>query len=457
MQNVYRTHFPQMVSHILMLGLSVFFLIGTSASLSLLIIPCFLSYYLVGPYLNRKALLYQKLVTQKRMEYNRKLYDSFTAMSELRAQSAESWDFARFEQKQNEMNGTHYRFMLFNTLRWLFRSMAIYAGALVMMIAGARLIQTGELTIGAFIAFTFYYSRVMLDMTSLLRNMIEQRMAIAQAERVYRFMLEQPAVEEPDNPVQLPAVSGELRFEHVCFQYDRGERILDGFQLTVRPGERIALVGQSGGGKSTLMKLIGRFYDPTDGVIKLDGVPISRLSFKQLREQIGIVFQETYLYGGSIRENIRFGNPEATDEQVEAAAEAAYAHDFIMSFPEGYETRVGERGVKLSGGQKQRIAIARMLIKNPTVVLLDEAMSALDNASEREVKLALQRLLAGKTVIAIAHRLSTIEDYDRIAVLDGGRIAEIGSYEELMRRRGLLVELVEGERKQEGEATCAAV
>jgi ATP-binding cassette subfamily B protein/subfamily B ATP-binding cassette protein MsbA len=204
-------------------------------------------------------------------------------------------------------------------------------------------------------------------------------------------------------------------------------------------------VGFSGSGKTTLMKLIGRFYDPAEGEIRLDGIPIRNLKLEDLRNAIGYVFQETYLFGSSVKDNIRFGKPDATDEEVIEAAKAAFAHDFIMALPDGYDTIVGERGIKLSGGQRQRISIARMIIKQPAIVLLDEATSALDNVSEREVQRALDNVLAGRTVIAIAHRLSTVKHFDRIVFVKDGRVAEIGSYEELIARRGLLYELEQGE------------
>jgi ATP-binding cassette subfamily B protein/subfamily B ATP-binding cassette protein MsbA len=214
--------------------------------------------------------------------------------------------------------------------------------------------------------------------------------------------------------------------------------------LHVQAGERVALVGTSGNGKSTLLKLVCRFYDPTVGVITLDGVPLTQLPLSQLRQSIGYVFQETYLFGTSVRENIRFGRPQATDAEVEAAAKAAYAHDFIEQLPEGYATYVGERGIKLSGGQRQRIAIARMFVKNPAIVLLDEATSALDNVSEAEVQRALDALLVGRTTLTVAHRLTTIKDYDRIIVIDEGRQVESGKYDELLLQRGAFYRLQEG-------------
>lgn len=209
--------------------------------------------------------------------------------------------------------------------------------------------------------------------------------------------------------------------------------------------EKGSLVGASGSGKSTLFKLIGRFYDPDEGEILLDGVSLRELSLGQLRDAVGYVFQETYLFGTTIRENIRFGNPDASDDAIVQAAKAARAHEFIMQFPDGYETIVGERGIKLSGGQKQRIAIARMIVKNPRIVLLDEATSALDQINEAEVRAALETLLEGRTTIAAAHRLSTIQDYDRIVFVEQGRVAEVGSYTELMACRGRFYRLSQGE------------
>src|SRR5690606_15208483 len=234
-------------------------------------------------------------------------------------------------------------------------------------------------------------------------------------------------------------------FDNVSFGYQDRPGVIRHFSLDIQPGEKVAFVGFSGGGKTTLMKLIGRFYDPDEGEIRLDGVPIRDLPLADLRNAIGYVFQETYLFGSSVKENIRFGKPNATDEEIIEAAKAAFAHDFIMALPDGYDTIVGERGIKLSGGQRQRIAIARMIIKQPAVVLLDEATSALDNVSEREVQRALDNVLAGRTVSAIDHRLSTVKHFDRIVFIKDGRIAEIGSYDELIARRGLLYELEQGE------------
>jgi ATP-binding cassette subfamily B protein/subfamily B ATP-binding cassette protein MsbA len=274
---------------------------------------------------------------------------------------------------------------------------------------------------------------------------IDQRVVLQQAERLHDFIKRAPDVMEPSKPIRLPRIRGDIHFQRVSFGYDQSSSILNEFELHIQAGEKVALVGGSGNGKSTILKLVGRFYDPVEGNISLDGVSLRELSFEQLRGAIGMVFQETYLYGVSIIENIRFGNPEATDEQVIEAAKAAYAHEFIESLPEGYNTILGERGARLSGGQKQRIAIARMFVKNPTIVLLDEATSALDNASELEVQKALGALLDGRTTITVAHRLSTVKHYDRIVLIEEGKNFEEGTYDELMSRQGRFYLLVEGE------------
>ncbi|MNC26173.1 putative multidrug export ATP-binding/permease protein [compost metagenome] len=279
----------------------------------------------------------------------------------------------------------------------------------------------------------------------MITLMNEQRVLLYQAETLYEFSRKEPEITEPLSPIHLPLVKGEIRFENVSFHYPGRSNVFESLNLKFRPGEKTAIVGTSGNGKTTMLKLINRFYDPREGEILLDGVPLKDISLELLRELIGYVSQETYLFGYSIAENIRFGKPDATDEEIVLAAKSAYAHDFITRLPDGYETLVGERGGNLSGGQKQRISLARMFIKNPAIILLDEATSSLDNISEMEVKMALSQLRKGRTTVVVAHRLSTIMDADTICVLDKGKVVETGTYQELLDKRGVFHKLVNGE------------
>jgi ATP-binding cassette subfamily B protein/subfamily B ATP-binding cassette protein MsbA len=401
--------------------------------------------------LERKASVSGKEMSQNRIEENQKAYESVSAAMELRAFSAHGWDMNRYNEKVTAHNRSMIRTYWYAYLRGTNRRLTYYAGAIAVFIYGYHLIQNDLLTVGGFVSFLLYYFAAMHRLTAVVTSVTEQKVLMYQAEKLHQFIRRKPLVEPPAEPVRRDSIQGEIRFERVSFSYDYGRPVLKEMDLVVRPGQRVALVGQSGCGKSTALKLIGRFYDPDSGSVRIDGILVRELSPDSLGHALGYVFQDTYLFGASVKENIRFGQPDATDEEVELAAKAAYAHDFITELPDGYDTLVGERGVRLSGGQKQRISIARMFIKNPAVVLLDEATSALDNTSEREVKLALDRLLADRTVIAVAHRLTTISDFDAIAMMEDGRVIEFGTYEELIAAGGAFKQLAEGEapRKEE--------
>ena len=242
-------------------------------------------------------------------------------------------------------------------------------------------------------------------------------------------------------------MKGEICFDRVNFTYDDSKEVLHDINLTIQPGEKLALVGPSGGGKSTICHLIPNFYKLDSGEIRIDGTPIDKITFASLRKNIGIVQQDVFLFNGSIRENIAYGDLSASEEQVMEAAKRANIHDYVMSLPEGYETNIGERGIKLSGGQKQRLSIARVFLKNPAILILDEATSALDNTTEALIQNALDELCQGRTTIVVAHRLSTIKNADEIAVITKGRIAEKGSHEELLAQGGIYKGLYESQFK----------
>jgi ATP-binding cassette, subfamily B, bacterial len=310
--------------------------------------------------------------------------------------------------------------------------------ALVYWFAGYTIAQgDAAITIGTVVAFTTLQTRLFFPLQSLLSVGIDIQTSLALFHRIFEYLDLPVDIAERARPVEVDAVGGELRFENVSFGYDAdGPPTLDAIDLVVPAGTTTAIVGETGSGKTTMGYLVARLYDATSGRITLDGVDVRDVSFASLARTIGLVSQETYLFHATVRENLRFAKPDATDAELEQAARAAQIHDLIASLPEGYDTVVGERGYRFSGGEKQRIAIARTVLRNPPVLVLDEATSALDNETERAVQEALDRLAEGRTTLAIAHRLSTIRDADEIVVLDGGRITERGTHAELLAHGG---------------------
>jgi ATP-binding cassette subfamily B protein len=323
-------------------------------------------------------------------------------------------------------------------------SSAGYAAAALVFWYGGRLVAQGELTAGELTSFLVYTLFVGFSLGALADLWADFMKALGAAERVFELLDRAPQIPLSGGDT-LAHVSGQVNFQAVHFSYPSRPdvTVLHALTLDVRPGERVALVGPSGSGKSTVAALLARFYDPNQGEVRLDGVPLTRLDPQWLRRQIGTVAQEPLLFSTSVADNIRYGRPEATDAEVEAAARAANAHDFISAFPEGYRTRVGERGVQLSGGQKQRVAIARALLKNPRILILDEATSALDAESEHLVREALERLMRGRTTLIIAHRLSTVVGADRVLVVERGVITQAGTHSELYACEGTYRRLVE--------------
>ena len=435
-------------------GIAILFVLDWRLSLVMLaIIPAVV---LAGAYFGRKLRGISRDFQDALADANSSAEEALTGVRVVKSFTAEGLESRRYARGIDRSYTTAVRRARIRALFVPSIIMAMFIGIGIVLWYGSRLVLSGTLPPGNLLAFLFLTVTVagsIGNFTSLYSQLQE---SFGASRRIFELLDEQSDLGEKDAPTRLEAVRGRVQFEGVDFRYgDRGEDwVLQGVGLEARPGEVVALVGPSGAGKSTLVSLIPRFYDPSEGRILLDGVDLRDLGLLELRAHIGIVPQETQLFSGSVRENIRYGRPEATDAEVQAAAEAANAHEFIEGFPEGYETVVGERGVKLSGGQRQRIAIARALLKDPRILILDEATSSLDSESEALVQEALDVLMQGRTTFVIAHRLSTVRNADRILVLDGGRITQQGSHTALMAQGGLYRSLYERQFR-EGEVQAA--
>ena len=382
---------------------------------------------------------------------NARLQDNLSGIRVIKAFAREDAEQAAFESVNrgylsNNIEAVKLRASFFSFVRWI-----ASFGNTVTIGYGAWLILQGQFTIGGLIAYRGYgrYFFGPIDDLTQINDTIQR--AVAAGDRLFQVLDAPVTVTDLPGAPTLPPVRGEIVFDAVSFRYrpEDTERppVLDELSLTIRPGQTAALVGSSGAGKSTIFALVSRFWDPTEGRVLIDGHDISHVTQDSLRRQIAAVQQETFLFGLSVRDNIRYGRPDASDDAVEAAARSANAHEFIADLPLGYDTLVGERGVKLSGGQRQRLSVARAFLADPRILLLDEATSAVEPESERIIQDAIEHLMRGRTTIIAAHRLSTVRHADVIFVLDHGHLAEAGTHEELMRRDGRYASLI---RQQQG-------
>lgn len=377
-----------------------------------------------------------KTVQQSVAEVSNHLQDTLSGIRVIKSFASEDFESGRFAERSETNMKANLRTVKLRAIYEPLIDILNYLGMVAVLVFGAWQTMRGDLTIGAIVAFLAYLRLLQNPIRHFSRLLNTVQQSAAAYERIVEVLETKPDVTDKENAVPLPPIRGHVVFRQVGFAYRSGVPVLRDFNLELKPGEVTALVGASGAGKSTVAHLIARFYDPQEGTVSIDGYSLKDVASKSLREQMGIVSQDIVLFNGTVRENIMYGKPGASEQEIVAAAKAANAHEFISSFPKGYDSEIGERGVKLSGGQKQRLSIARAILKNPRLIVLDEATASLDTESEQLIQEALARLLAGRTCLVIAHRLSTIQSADQIVVLDQGTIAELGTHAELLEHNG---------------------
>ena len=395
-------------------------------------------------------------------DLNAQLQDNLSGMRVIQAFGQEERELARFAVEstnyyQARVRGIRYWSTFFPGMRFV-----ASLGTAIVLGAGAWMVVQGQLSLGTMVAFLSYMTSFYEPINRLteIDNVFQE--AIAAGERIFELLDEPPDIQDAPGAVELRAIEGSVVFDDVHFRYgspcpgivaegyDADRDVLHDVDLAMAPGEVVALVGPSGAGKTSIANLLCRFYDPIHGRVLVDGHDLREVQLASLRKQVAVVLQDTFLFNSSIRENLLYGKPDATDEELHAAARAAYAHEFIVELPDGYDTEIGERGVRLSGGQKQRLALARAILADPRILILDEATSSVDAEAEYLIQQALESVLKGRTALVIAHRLSTIRDADKIVALENGRIVEVGDHHELMARGGLYSQLYQRQLELSG-------
>lgn len=373
--------------------------------------------------------------------------DALTGIRVVKAFGRERQEVERFSRRNEGVYNVSLQTGYFTSVLFPLLGLLMHAGGLIVWGFGGWEVLQGTITFGTLMTFIFYLGMLYGPLEFMTHIVDWWTASINSAQRIFEILDTAPQVAEKPDAVRLLPMRGEIELRNVTFEYEPNKPVLKNVSFHVKPGEMIGLVGHSGAGKSTITNVIARFYDVREGTVLIDGVDVRDVAIADLRSQIGIVPQETYLFRGTIAENIAYGKPDATREEIIRAAKAANAHDFIVKLPDGYETVVGARGQDLSGGEKQRISIARAILHNPRILILDEATASLDTQTERQIQEALKRLIEGRTTIAIAHRLSTLRDADRLIVIEKGEVVEMGTHEELEALQGVYYRLREKQRE----------
>jgi len=427
---------------LMLIGMSVVLFLTSWRLAALTLIPIPLMIFGTVVFGKKMHMAYHR-VWRRMSSISAVLADTIPGVRVVKTFVAEQREISKFGKINFEFFKSSMHTAKLNTLYFPIMGFATFAGGIIIRWFGGKDVIADDMTLGSLMLFMGYMWQFYGHVNGLTRLNQTLQMAASAAERVFEILDAQPEIDDKKDALELPPIQGNIKFENVVFSYDGEKNALDGVSFEVKAGQMVGLSGPSGAGKTTIINLLGRFYETTDGSIVIDGHDIRDVKVKSLRSQISVVLQEPFLFHGSISENIAYSNPESTRSEVISAAKAANAHDFIINFPDGYDTMVGERGVGLSGGEKQRISIARAILKNPRILILDEATSSVDTETESLIQKAIDRLVEGRTTFAIAHRLSTLKKADMLLILEKGKIAEMGSHNELLENNGLYKRLVD--------------
>ena len=427
-QDFYRVILPNIIQNMIFFFASIIWMFFVNYKLTVIYILSFSITYFINFSIGKKRAALTHELQEERKHLNQKIYGSLSAFFEVKAYNRENWEISRLEKEIIDFNNVFMKTKFYESILKAFKEAGVRVISIVIFLFSFYEILHGELTIGQFTAYLLYFASNVNAFMLMAANIIDQQFMVAQAYQLYSLCQQKPTI-----------ISGEkilngiekIDFENVSFSYN-GANILNNLCFQIRKGEKIAFVGQSGCGKSSILKLLARFYDVSGGKILINNIPIQEYRMDDIRNSIGFMFQESYIFAETVLENIRIAKPDASYEEVVAAAKNANIHNDIMNMGKGYDTYLGERGSSISGGQKQRIALARLFLKNPDMIILDEATSALDANTEVEVIKAIDKLFQNKIIVTVAHRLNTIKNYDKIYFIDQGEIAESGSYDTLM-------------------------